>query len=77
MRHYGGLNQPRGISRDTGVQLPGHKPLLAHEVDGDEFVRASAIRLSGILYGHHDDRGGLYDLYDLVEPPTMTINTAR
>lgn len=24
-----------------GVQLPGHKPLLAHEVDGDEFVRAS------------------------------------
>lgn len=25
-----------------GVQLPGHKPLLAHEVDGDEFVRASA-----------------------------------
>lgn len=23
-----------------GVQLPGHKPLLAYEVDGDEFVRA-------------------------------------
>lgn len=23
-----------------GVQLPGHKPLLAHEVDGDEFVLA-------------------------------------
>jgi hypothetical protein len=41
-RRYGGLNQPRGISRDTGVQLPGHKPLLAHEEDGDESVRTSA-----------------------------------
>lgn len=59
-RRYSGLNQPGGISRDMGVQLPGHKPSLAHE-DGDEFVRASApLRLAEPLYGHHDDRMGLY-----------------
>lgn len=33
-RYYGGLNQLGGISKDMGVQLPGHKPLLAH-VHGD------------------------------------------
>lgn len=32
--YYGGLNQLEGISKDMGVQLPGHKPLLAH-VHGD------------------------------------------
>lgn len=41
-RRYGGLNQPRGISRDMGVQLPGHKPLLAHEEEEEEDGDASA-----------------------------------
>lgn len=68
-RYYGGLNQLEGISRDTGVQLPGRKPLLAHvhAATDDELVSAARIYAGNgrdpprtIPHEHRDDPIELY-----------------